>query len=539
MVFDESQSRTSATEQQKPSDYTASALFEDWSDSFSAYEIYVHEDGREDLRILAANRTFANLISADYETLSGSLFTDTCQAGMDWLPFYIETAKTGVGNLHESYNPYLNKYLSALVFSPKIGQVAILVIDRTHLWQADQALRAKHNDLTAIFASMTAGFCVAKVLRDEQGQANDILFELVNASFEILEGFPTATLQGKRMSEVRDINDTYFMQYVNVVDRKSKITFTKHVALNDLTLEVICFSQTDDVFVCIENDITERVKAEAALKTAYATIEAQNQTILSSIDYASKIQKNLLPRADVFATTFADYSIIWKPRDIVGGDIYWMKAFDEGAVLCVCDCTGHGTPGALLTMLVVSAMETTVNEHNYQDTAEIMYQLDKRLVSVLNVRQPSDAVGSSTLDFNDGCDLAILYVAKDGAVTASAANTHLFVCDGTTVTQHKGQRLSIGEGSLTSKAQVKCVTIAADPQQKFYIASDGLYDQIGGDTAHDKAPRPFGYKPFKQLILDHHAQPQAAISDAVWRAFETYRGQQARRDDVLFITFKP
>lgn len=124
-------------------DYTAKDLFENWDQSFSLYELYVHEDGREDLKIIAANRVFADLIGADYGTLPGKLFTDVCPMAIDWLPFYIQTAKTGVGDLHESYNEDLKKYLSVLSFSPKLGQLCILVIDRTKLWQAGQAQLAE------------------------------------------------------------------------------------------------------------------------------------------------------------------------------------------------------------------------------------------------------------------------------------------------------------------------------------------------------------------------------------------------------------
>lgn len=515
-------------------EYTASELFENWSGSFSAYEIYMHEDGTEDLKILAANRAFVDLIGEDYDTIAGKLFTDTCTMALDWLPLYIETAKTGAGNMHESYNQDLKKYLSAVVFSPKAGQVAIVIIDRTDIWSGDQALRAREKDLAALFSSMTTGFCMGRVIRDEQGRPVDVLLELVNAAFELLEGFATASLQGKRLLEVSK-DDAYFEKYVDVVDHKSKITFQKHITRNDFILEVICFSQIDDMFVCIESNISERVKAEQALQMAYVTIEEQNMTILSGIDYASKIQRNLLPRESLFGEVFLDYSVMWRPRDIVGGDIYWLKKFDAGSLLCVCDCTGHGTPGALLTMLVVSALETAVNEHNCQDTAEVVHLLDESLAHTLNVdvSKQTNRQGKSMLDFSDGCDMAVLFAAKDGSVVISSANTNVFICDGEKVQRVKGQRLHVGEGRIESREAVKTVTIPSDPNYIFYIASDGLYDQIGQQTG-----RPFGYQVFTQLILEHHKEKQAVISDKVWKVFEAYRGSQPRRDDVELISFR-
>jgi len=265
--------------------------------------------------------------------------------------------------------------------------------------------------------------------------------------------------------------------------------------------------------------------------------EAAAAEIIASLTYASTIQKNLLPKNSVFQGAFADHSVIWEPRDIVGGDIYWIKNFSDGTVLCVCDCTGHGTPGAFLTMLVVSAFESTVTERNYKDTAQIVWELEKRFVAALNVHHSElgrNEKRGRIGDIHDGCDIAILYIAKDGSVTISAGNMHVFVCNGKEVRQVKGQRIFIGEGRLMDKNTVETVSIPANPDNKFYIASDGLYDQIGGESG-----LPFGYKRFKQIILDMHNEKQAAISDAIWEAFESYRGGQSRRDDFQLITFKP
>lgn len=262
--------------------------------------------------------------------------------------------------------------------------------------------------------------------------------------------------------------------------------------------------------------------------------EKQNKTILSSIDYASKIQRNLLTRDQIFKEVFSDFSIIWKPRDFVGGDIYWLKNFSEGSLLCVCDCTGHGIPGALLTMLVVSTLNDVINEKNYKDTAKVLYLLDERIANVLNVEKAASEESKSKLfDFNDGCDLATLFISKDGRVTISSGNMHVMICNGKEVNRVKGQKLNIGEGKLKGKEEVKTVVIPANCENKFYIASDGLYDQIGGELE-----RPFGYKMFYKIIMENHQEPQSVVSEKIWYAFESHRGGQVRRDDVELISFK-
>ena len=262
-----------------------------------------------------------------------------------------------------------------------------------------------------------------------------------------------------------------------------------------------------------------------------ARAEAARDAAISSIEYASKIQRNLLPGDNSFKEAFSDYSIIWKPRDIVGGDIYWIKNFDEGTVLCVCDCTGHGTPGALLTMLVVSTFETAVTENNYRDTAQIIWELEKKLYTVLNARNGNE--GALDYSIKDGCDLAVLFIAKDGNVRSSSGRTHIFVCNGKEVTQIKGQKIFVGEGKIKDKNGIKTCNIPANPGNKFYIASDGLFDQPGGVNS-----APFGYKAFMKLILENHNEKQSVISEKVWTAFEKHRNNKTRVDDFELISFE-
>ncbi|MCL2702015.1 MAG: SpoIIE family protein phosphatase [Defluviitaleaceae bacterium] len=250
--------------------------------------------------------------------------------------------------------------------------------------------------------------------------------------------------------------------------------------------------------------------------------------INENIEYASKIQMSLLPEAGEFEKAFSDYSIKWEPRDVVGGDILWIKNFESGTVLCVCDCTGHGVPGALLTMLIVSAFEDMVNESNCGDTARMIWNLEQRLTDIFGTLSEGTNVKQK-----DGCDLAVLFIAKDKSVTLSSCNTPVFICDGNEVTQIKGQHIFIGENRLKSKDEINVIQIPPSPGKKFYIASDGLYEQPGGEKK-----RMYGYKEFKRIILENHGRSQAVISEKVWEAYENYRGDLKRVDDFELVSFE-
>jgi len=283
------------------------------------------------------------------------------------------------------------------------------------------------------------------------------------------------------------------------------------------------------VILLVFNKFVAKLLYEA--ESAKKQIEEAGEEILSSIKYASNIQKNLLPGEKILGEFFSDYSAIWKPRDIVGGDIYWAKKFDDGMILCVCDCTGHGMSGALLTMLVVSAFEAVITEKKHKDTAGIVWELEKRLVSVFYVESPGG--GEPGLTLRDGCDLAVLFISKDGGVAFSSSHIPVIVCDGENVTQYRGQNIFVGEGRLKGRSDINTVHIPAKPGDKFYIASDGLFDQPGGIRS-----TPFGYEAFKKIILKNHDKNMSEITEAIWTAFENYRGKEPRVDDLELIAFK-
>jgi hypothetical protein len=261
-------------------------------------------------------------------------------------------------------------------------------------------------------------------------------------------------------------------------------------------------------------------------------IAEKHQILLDSINYASVIQKGLLPKNNAFEEAFADYSVLWNPRDTVGGDIYWLKNFKKGRVLCVCDCTGHGVPGALLTALVVSSLEEIITDDVCDDTAAIIWQLDKKLAQIFEA-EIKEKANKREIHIKNGCDLAILFTDNEGNVSISSGNFNVFICDGKEVTRVKGQRIYVGEGKIQEKEKVKVTTIPANPANIFYISSDGMYDQIGGTHGHS-----FGYSIFKKLILENHTSGQKTISEKVWEAFEEYRGSHARLDDFELVTFR-
>ena len=283
---------------------------------------------------------------------------------------------------------------------------------------------------------------------------------------------------------------------------------------------------TGDFEARIEGDYkNEFEKIKDAVNSMAVDIKAR-ELMISGITYASMIQRSLLPPDNLFDEAFSDYSVKWEPKDIVSGDIYWIRNFDDGTVLCVCDCTGHGTHGALLTMLVMSTLRTAVDESNYKDTAAIVWEIEKSFKSTLGKDRDTSV--------RDGCDIAVVFISHDGTVKVSAGNISVFVCNGEEVTRIKGQRIWVGGGEIENKDCIKTVTVPVDPRNAFYIASDGLYEQVGGEERI-----PFGYEALEKIIVENHNEKHDVVSEKIWQAFEDYRGSNPRRDDYELITFTP
>lgn len=278
-----------------------------------------------------------------------------------------------------------------------------------------------------------------------------------------------------------------------------------------------------DIILSAFVDITETILLQEELKQ-------KNNAILSSLEYAARIQKNLLPPEEDFNAVFPDFSVLWSPKDIVGGDMYWLKTFRQGTVVCVADCTGHGIPGALLAVLISTSLDSIVQEDNCRDTDHIICAMDRRGREILHSSQKS---AQGVLDIRDGCDMAVLFISPDGDVTFSSAGIPIFMCDGSETKRFRGQALHIGEGSIKSPGQVKKTVIPAGGCT-FYIASDGLFDQVGGPGSI-----PIGYHYFQDLISGLHGEKLSAVTQKVWEEFEAYRGHEKRRDDVELICFRP
>ena len=272
-------------------------------------------------------------------------------------------------------------------------------------------------------------------------------------------------------------------------------------------------------FVSTYSDITERKRAEQALNDAYDVIS-------SSIHYASRIQRAILPDARLLEETFDEFFVHWEPRDMVGGDIYWFTRWGRGSLVVFGDCTGHGVPGAFMTLIAMGALHRAQAEIQPGQVGRLMQRMHQLMQVTLNQNVES---GES----DDGMDLAICYLPDDRAqMTYVGAHFSLFIVDGGSVREIKGDRSGVGYRGIPYDQRYSEIRLPLTTTQFFYLTSDGLLDQIGGEKL-----RAFGKKRFKGLLETINKVPVCSRRQIIVDTLTGYQGEQTRRDDVLVMGF--
>jgi len=274
----------------------------------------------------------------------------------------------------------------------------------------------------------------------------------------------------------------------------------------------------------LEQKVRERT---AEISRQRDKIAAQNKDITDSIHYASRIQSALLP-SDEFAKSVLDsYFILFKPRDIVSGDYYWLTQIHNKTIVVAADCTGHGVPGAFMSMLGVSFFNEIVNTMSNLQANRILNRMRNYVKKTLYQRGEDD-------EAKDGMDLALCIIDKKKKKLqyAGAYNSLYYIRDGE-LNQIKADRMPIGV-HVVEKDSFTNHQIDLEPDDIFYIFSDGYVDQFGGEKGSK-----FKSKPFKRLLMKIHEEPIEEQKEILESELDDWKGDYSQVDDIIVIGFKP
>ncbi|HXC06160.1 MAG TPA: two-component regulator propeller domain-containing protein, partial [Bacteroidia bacterium] len=273
----------------------------------------------------------------------------------------------------------------------------------------------------------------------------------------------------------------------------------------------------------LEDKVQERT-AEVTLQKEM--LETQNKEIHDSIHYAKRIQEAILPAREDVVHAFPDSFILFKPRDIVSGDFYWFSEKNGKAIVTAADCTGHGVPGAFMSMIGNTLLNQIVNEKGVVKPDEILMQLRENIMKSL---KQTGAEGEN----KDGMDIALCsFDLQTQELLFAGANNPLYIVSDGELIEIKGDKQPIGV-YLGEPKPFTCQRMQLKKGDCVYIASDGYADQFGGSNG-----KKFKYKQMKDLLLSLHTQKMTEQRTALDQEIEKWRGTLEQVDDILVIGFR-
>jgi len=289
-------------------------------------------------------------------------------------------------------------------------------------------------------------------------------------------------------------------------------------------LEEIVDARTKDI--TIEKEKVESQKLE--LEDIHKELSESNKDVMDSIKYAQRIQASILPPMDKFKSEFKDSFIFYQPRDIVSGDFYWFDKIEEHFIMACADCTGHGVPGAFMSMISSTLINKIVEREDMKNCEQALTELDREMQKTLR-QQENEGENQSV----DGMDLALIAVnLKEMICHYSGAYRPLYMIREGELKVFKSNRMSIG-GGFVKQNEFRGENIDLKKGDQLYMFTDGYTDQFGGEKN-----KKFKTDRLKKLILQNCNDSMDVQHKKTVEAFSNWKGDNEQIDDVLLVGIK-
>ena len=343
------------------------------------------------------------------------------------------------------------------------------------------------------------------------------------------------------------INRDIFMSQMSkpfhreLYDKKSCIAFMDKEPLivdADISIEALAFRTVEagekalvDGFIVTRDGRFTGLGSGLQLVSAVAEMQAEkNRQIMQSIEYASVIQRAMLRTSgETLSTNLRDAAMVWEPRDVVGGDFYHFAAFPYGWFGAVADCTGHGVPGAFMTLLASASLSKALEQIGPRDPAALLAAVNRNVKSLLGQVNSAEAGTQS----DDGLDTAFFWFdAKESVLHFAGARIalHILSPDAAQFDTITADRMGVGYVDSRADYEWNLRSIPVAAGSLLFICTDGLTDQIGGPRSIA-----FGRRRALDVIRDHRAESPSTICEHLRMALAEWQGAQARRDDVTLF----
>jgi serine phosphatase RsbU (regulator of sigma subunit) len=376
----------------------------------------------------------------------------------------------------------------------------------------------------------------------DAASVNAAVMELFSAHKDLVS---LAVLEGER--PIGLINRNIFMSQMSrpfhreLYDRKSCIAFMDKQPLivdGGMTIEALTFKTVEsgekalaDGFIITHEGRFAGLGSGLRLMALVAELQAEkNRQTMQSIEYASVIQRAMLRASrDSLEATLADATLVWEPRDVVGGDFYHFARHADGWFGAIADCTGHGVPGAFMTLIASSSLTQALAQLGPRQPGALLAAVNRSVKGLLGQVKGADQAPES----DDGLDAAFFwYDTARRTLTFAGARIalHTLRPDADAFATVSAERKGVGYVDSDVDQQWQDVSIELPEGCLLFITTDGLTDQIGGPKRIA-----FGKRRTFETILQHRRQPATAICEALRAALGAWQGEQSRRDDVTLF----
>lgn len=289
---------------------------------------------------------------------------------------------------------------------------------------------------------------------------------------------------------------------------------------------ILLRSQTRALFRTMKL-LKEKDEALRLIESKRAELEFKDRNITESLIYAQRIQDALLPSSEYFNRLFTRSFILYKPRDIVSGDFFWIGDKNGKRFVVAADCTGHGVPGALMSMIGHDLLERIINNEGIVCPGEILERINRALTETFSSEKNTSAV------IRDGMDMGVCSIdLKMKKIEFAGAFFPLFVIRDNRLIEIRGSKYTLGitaPGAVYENNEMDLMN-----EDIFYLFSDGYVDQFGGEEN-----KKFMYRRFRYLLMNIHKFPFEDQKSILEENIRTWQGSNPQVDDILIIGFKP
>lgn len=336
-------------------------------------------------------------------------------------------------------------------------------------------------------------------------QTDDIIAQMVEALHKLAENFNKVAVNAQKIGKG---------------DFKTEIEpLGKKDILGNAILEMK--NSLEEYSEEMEGKVQERTLKISKQKEI---IEKKNINITASITYAERIQKASLPQIEAIQTELTNSFILFKPKDIVSGDFYWFSKLGNKIIIAAVDCTGHGVPGAFMSLVGLNLLSAIVNENKITETNLILEELHKRVRIALRQDITSN---------QDGMDMSLCVIDKvEKKIEFTGARNPLIYIQNNTLFRIKGDKRGIG-GTQSTHSTFTKHTISFQEKTSFYLFTDGYQDQFGGEN-----DRKFMIKNMMDMFLKNHQLPMKEQKQIYEDKIIKWMQSSKQIDDILMIGFQ-